>query len=143
VAQNDTNLDALHRATSKRVRYLRQRASITGMGNETFEDATVNLARIQAIFKRAIGNKLEEGQVYSEYKGYRALDTSNRYFTPRDDRSDNDSVPLGIEVDPHGFLLQAAGGAYVHTTENKVYYYEKGMSKDGEASYVKKREFIT
>jgi hypothetical protein len=72
--------------------------------------------------------------VYSEFNGYRSLDTSNRYFTPRDDRSDNDSVPLGTEVDPHGFLLQAAGSAYVHTTDNKVYYYEKGVSKGRETS---------
>ena len=70
--------------------------------------------------------------MYSDFKGYRALDTSNRYFTPRDDRSDNDIVPLGIKVDSHGFLLQAAGGTYVHTTDNKVYYYEKCMSKEGE-----------
>lgn len=127
-----TNLDPSDRATSKRVKYLRQRASITGIGNKTFDDAVVNLARIQAIFKRTIGNQLEDGPMCSEFKGHKAVDTSNRYFTPRDDRSDNDSVPLGAEVDPHGFLLQAAGGAYVHTTDNKVYYYERGMSKEGE-----------
>ena len=46
-----TNLNVSDRATSKRVKYLRQRASITGMGNKTFDDATANLARIQAIFK--------------------------------------------------------------------------------------------
>ena len=126
-----TNLDALDRATSKRVKYLRQRASITGMGNKSFDDAAVNLAKIQAIFKRTIGNQLEEGPVYSDFKGHRALDTSNRYFTPRDDKSDNESVLLGNEDDPHGFLLQAAGGAYVHTTDNKVYYYEKCMNKEG------------
>jgi hypothetical protein len=129
-----TNLNASDRATSKRVKYLRQRASITGMGNATFDRAAVNLARIHAIFKRSIGNQLEEDPAYSHFKGYRALDTSNRYFTPRDDRSDNDSVPLGIDVDPHGFLLQAAGSAYVHTADNKVCYYEKCMSKGGETS---------
>src|SRR5271168_1440417 len=104
-----TNLNVSDRATSKRVKYLRQRASIMGMGNKTFDDATANLARIQAIFKQSIGNQLKENPVYSDFKGYRALDISNRYFTPRDDRSDNDIVPLGIKVDPHGFLLQAAG----------------------------------
>lgn len=102
------------------------------MGNETFNEAIVNLARIQAIFKWTIGNQLGEDPVYSEFKGYRALDTSNRYFTARDDRSENDSIALGTEVDPHGFLQQAAGSAYVHTTDNKVYYYEKSVSKDGE-----------
>ena len=104
------------------------------MGNAAFDHAAINVARIQAIFKRTIGNQLEEDPVYSDFKGYRALDTSNRYFTPRNDRSDNDSVPLGMEVDPHGFLLQAAGGTYIHTADNKVCYYEKGMSKGGETS---------
>jgi hypothetical protein len=127
-----TNLYVLDRATSKRVKYLRQRASITGLGNKTFDDAAANLAKIHAIFKRSIGNQLEDGPVYSDFKGFRALDTSNRYFTPKDDISANDSVALGIEVDPHGFLLQAAGSAYVHTTDNKIYYYEKRMSKEGE-----------
>ena len=129
-----TNLGTLDRATNKRVRYLRQRVSITGMGNETFDKAAVNLAKIQAIFKRTIGNQLGEDPLYSDFKGYRALDASNRYFTPRDDRSENDSAPLGIDVDPHNFLQQAAGSAYVHTADNKVCYYEKGVSKDGETS---------
>ena len=100
------------------------------MGNETFDKAAVNLAKIQTIFRQTIGNQLGEDPLYSDFKGYRALDASNRYFTPRDDRSEMDSTPLGIEVDPHGFLQQAAGSTYVHTTDNKVYYYEKGVSKE-------------
>ena len=129
-----TNLDALDRATSKRVKYLRQRASITGMGNKSFDDA-VNLAKIQAIFKRTIGNQLEEGPVYSDFTGL---------STPLIDTSHQETIKVTTrayfwekkknEVDPHGFLLQAAGGAYVHTTDNKVYYYKKPMSKEGKIS---------
>lgn len=103
-------LPSSNRATSKRAKYLRQRVSITGMGNTSFDDATANLILI------------EEDPAFSDFKGYKALDTSNRYFTARDDRSENDSIPLGMDVDPHRFLLQAAGGAYVHTGDNKVYY---------------------
>ena len=75
-----TNLDALDRATRKRVKYLRQRASITGMGNKSFDDAAVNLAKIQAIFKRTIGNQLEEGPVYSDFTGLSTplIDTSHQ-----------------------------------------------------------------
>lgn len=100
------------------------------MGNATFDDAAVNLARIHATFKRAVGNQLEEDAVHSEFKGYKALDTSNRYFTPRNGRSEG--IPLGIEVDPYGSLQKAAGNAYVHTEDNKVYYYQKGVNKGGE-----------
>jgi hypothetical protein len=127
------NTNKLDRATNKRVKYLRQRVSITGMGNASFDHAAINLAKIQAIFKRTIGNQLEEDPAYSDFNGYRALDTSNRYFTPRNDQSEKDGIfPLGVEVDPHGFLLQAAGGAYIHTADNKVNYFEKSVSKDGE-----------
>lgn len=102
------------------------------MGNAAFDNAAANLAQIHAIFKRTIGNQLEEHAIHSDFKGYKAIDASNRYFSPRDGRRDMESVPLGIEVDPFGFLLKAAGNAYVHTDDNKVYYYQKGVSKGGE-----------
>ncbi|KAF8802300.1 hypothetical protein BYT27DRAFT_7261397 [Phlegmacium glaucopus] len=65
-------------------------------------------------------------------KATEPLDTSNRYFTPKDGKSDIEDLPLGDEVDPHGFLVKAAGGAYVHTGDNKVCYYKKVVSKGGE-----------
>lgn len=102
------------------------------MGNATFDNTVLNLARIHAIFKRTIGNQLEENAVHSDFKGYKALDTSNRYLTPRDDKRDIEAVPLGIDVDPYDFLLKAAGNTYVHTEDNKVYYYQKGVSRDGD-----------
>lgn len=114
------------------MKYLRQSVSITGMGNETFDNAAVSLAQIHAIFKRTIGNQLEEDSVHSDFKGYKAIDTSNRYFTPKDSKGGMESVPLGNDVDPYGFLLKAAGNSYVHTEDNKVYYYQKGVDKGGE-----------
>jgi hypothetical protein len=102
------------------------------MGNVAFDNAAINLAQIHAIFKRTIGNQLEEDAVHSDFKGYKAIDTSNRYFTPRDGKRDLESVSLGNDVDPHGFLFKAAGNAYVHTEDNKVYYYQKGVNKGGE-----------
>jgi hypothetical protein len=102
------------------------------MGNSTFDNATVNLARIHAIFKRIIGNQLADDAVHSDYEGHKVIDTSNRYFTPRDSKGDIESVPLGNDVDPCGFLIKAAGNSYVHTKDNKVYYYQKGVNKGGE-----------
>jgi hypothetical protein len=102
------------------------------MGNETFDNATVNLAQIHAIFKRTVGNQLEEDAVHSDFKGHKAIDTSNRYFTPRDSKGGMESVPLGNDVDPYGYLLKAAGNSYAHTEDNKVYYYQKGVNKGGE-----------
>ena len=114
------------------MKYLRQTVSITGMGNAAFDNTAVNLAQIHAIFKRTIGNQLEEHAVHSDFKGHKAIDASNRYFTPRDGKRDIESIPLGSDVDPYGFLLKAAGNTYVHTKDNKVYYYQKGANKKGE-----------
>jgi hypothetical protein len=116
---------------TKRVKHLKQRASITGMGNTSFDTVMLNLARIHAIFKRRIGNQLEEDTVHSEYNGYSALDTSNRYFTPKSNTGNEETVPLGAEVDPQGTLMKVAGGAYIHTEDNKVHYYEKSNGRDG------------
>jgi hypothetical protein len=103
------------------------------MGNAAFDNAALNLARIHAIFKCTISNQLEEDAIYSDFKGYKAIDTSNQYFTPREGKRDIESISLGNDVDPYSFLLKAAGNAYVHTEDNKVYYYQKGVNKSGEA----------
>jgi len=102
------------------------------MGNASFDNVAVSLAIIHAMFKRVISSQLEEDAAHSDFKGYRVLDTSNRYFTPKDGNSDIENLPLGDEVNPHGFLVKAAGGAYMHTQDNKVCYYEKVVSKGGE-----------
>ena len=38
---------------------------------------------------------------------------------------------LAPEVDPNGYLAKAAGTTYVHTEENKVYYFEKAEKRWG------------
>jgi len=62
------------------------------------------------MFKCVISSQLEEDAAHSDFKGYRVLDTSNRYFTPKDGNSNIENLPLRDEVDPHGFLVKAAGG---------------------------------
>ena len=103
------------------------------MGNASFNNVTISIARVHALFKRTIGSQLEDETGHSEYNGHRAVDTSNHYFTPKNGMDGGESLPLGEEVDPHGYLTKAAGGAYIHTEDNKVRYYEKGVSKGGDS----------
>ena len=82
------------------------------------------------MFKRTIGTQLSGDTGHSAYKGHRALDTSNWYFTPKSATDDGDGLPLGADVDHHGFLYtDGAGETYIHIEDNKVRYYEKGVSK--------------
>ena len=110
---------------SKEVKYLHQSATLTAFGNPVFNKPIESIAAIFAVFKRAIGDRLSEGPVYSMYEEFPAIDVSNRYFTPRGGANSEEIQPLTTEVDPNGYLAKAAGSAYVHTEENKVYYFEK------------------
>ena len=82
------------------------------------------MARIQAIFKRAIGPQLQDEAGLSQQDGFTVIDTSNRYFSPRTENNQNDKCLITDEMDPKGYLKKAAGATYIHTEENKVYYYE-------------------
>lgn len=108
-----------------KVKYLRQSATLTAFGNPVFNKLIENIAAIYAIFKRAVGDGLSESAVYSMYEEFPAIEVANRYFTPRGGADSEEMRPLTAEVDPNGYLAKAAGSAYVHTEENKVYYFEK------------------
>ena len=107
------------------MKYLRQSATLTAFGNPVFDKPIENIATIFAIFKRAVGDRLSESPVCSTYEDFPAIDVANRYFTHRGGADSEDIQPLTTEVDPNGYLAKAAGSTYVHTEENKVYYYEK------------------
>lgn len=82
------------------------------------------MARIQAIFKRAVGSQLRDEAGFSQQDGFTAIDASNRYFSLRTESNQNDECLITHEIDPKGYLKKAAGTMYIHTEENKVHYYE-------------------
>jgi hypothetical protein len=63
-----------------------------------------------------------------------AIDVVNRYFTPKAVARSEDVRPIGFNVDPFGSLSRAASSLFVHTEENKVYYFERKESGNGDAS---------
>jgi hypothetical protein len=112
------------------VKYLRQSAALTAFGNPVFDNFIANIAVIHSIFRRAIGEQLMEDTAYAECPA--TIDLTNRYFVPKASAFPEDIRTLTAEVDPFGILAKAAGSAYVHTEENKVYYFEKTGGSDGE-----------
>jgi hypothetical protein len=117
------------------VKYVRQTASLTAFGNPAFDKFLANIAAIHTIFRRAIGDQLIDDTTFqSPYAGCPAtIDTANRYFVYKANALPEDICALTAEIDPFGTLAKAAGSAYVHTEENRVYYFEKTCGSDGEA----------
>ena len=96
-----------------------------------FDKPIENIAAIYAIFKRTVGDNLLESAFHSTYEEFPAIDVANRYLTPRDSTTSEEIRPLTADVDPNGYLARAAGSTYVHTEENKVYYFEKTDNGQG------------
>jgi hypothetical protein len=117
---------------SRNVKFLRQGVQVTGLGNASFDSLSADIARIHALFKRAIGPFLQDEAAVSQFEGLLAIDASNRYFNPRTGRSQQDECPITADIDPKGYLTKAAGDLFVHTEENKVRYYEKHKGSAGE-----------
>ena len=120
------------RVNSWNAKFLRQSVQVTGLGNTLFDRLLVNIACIHALFKRATGPFLQDEAGVSYFKDFAAIDTSNRYFNPKTWRNQEVECPITANIDPKGFLKKAASNLFVHTEENKVYYYEKHKSSSGE-----------
>ena len=115
------------------MKYVRQSASLTAFGNPAFDKFLANIAAIRTIFRRAIGDQLIEDAAQSPYtENPGTIDVANRYFVPKAHALPEDVRTLSAEVDPFGTLARAAGSVYVHTEENKVYYFEKTFAGNGE-----------
>ena len=117
---------------SHNVKFLRQSVQVTGLGNASFERLLADIARIQALFKRAAGSLLQDEAGMSQFEEFAAIDACYRYFNPRTGRNQEDEYPITVDIDPKGYLKEAAGDLFVHTKENKVWYYEKQKSTAGE-----------
>ena len=89
------------------------------------------MARVFAIFKRAMGPQLQDDVGTSQEEEFTAIDTSNRYFTARKGENQEPECLITDDMDPKGYLRRAAGTTYVHTEENKVYYFEKLQNETG------------
>lgn len=118
-------------AKSQIIKYLRQGIQITGYGNEAFDRLKTSIATAHVMFKRTVGAMLNDEMGISDADGHFAIDASNRYFTPKSANNTGEECKITPEMDPKGFLKQAAGSEYIHTEENKVYYFETAHDTEG------------
>jgi hypothetical protein len=116
---------------STRFRYLRQSLTITGFGTPTFDAAITSVQDVYDIFQRQFADGKLEGWTPSKFGRHKALDMSNRYFTPKRDAPEMEHVPFDKLVDPHGILENMVQSGYVHGEENIVHYFIREAGEDG------------
>jgi hypothetical protein len=63
----------------------------------------------------------------NQFEGYDAIDTANRFFTPRSQARTEEITPFSNVVDPDGILASAMNvdDKFTHTIDNEVDYYER------------------
>jgi hypothetical protein len=121
-----------NRTSSNHVRYLRQSISLTGLGAAFFDSCVDGMSDVLLTFSRCIAvQKLATCSLVDSFDKYSCVELSNRYFTARKDVTAEQHMPLSSDVDPKGFLAEAAGNLYVHATENVVNYFALNTTRDG------------
>lgn len=97
-----------------------------------FMIASLQTSPSYTILKRAVGNCLTEECVNSMFEEWPAINVANQYFTPRAVACLEDIQAIGIDIDPFGSLRKAASLMFMHTEKNKVYYFQRKESADGD-----------
>ncbi|KIM38065.1 hypothetical protein M413DRAFT_76431 [Hebeloma cylindrosporum] len=117
---------------SVHVKHLRQSLTVTGLNTATFQTVSENIGAVHHFFKRFIGkDALQDITAIGQFEEYMSIDMGNRYFTPRRDAPLATETPFSADVDPHGYLMNAAGTTLIHMEENEVYYYERILEENG------------
>ena len=114
---------SLDRDEDRRLRYLSQKATITGLGIADFTRCIENISAIENIFKRVVGEETIVPWASGKYGEWFSIDAACRLFTDSRRRPNLQSVPFEGEEDPTGSLLNSlVARNLVHCEDNKVYY---------------------
>ncbi|KAH7906137.1 hypothetical protein BJ138DRAFT_1117847 [Hygrophoropsis aurantiaca] len=126
---SDLDLPPLkNRPRAQHVRHIRQSITLTGLGNQDFEQAVTTLYGLDTLLERqAPPGSIEKWQP-TDYAGYTAIDIQNRYFTPKKFANGLPSVPFDDAVDPNGYLKDSVGSELIHTDDNRVEYYSSAVA---------------
>jgi hypothetical protein len=95
--------------------------------------------QIHEIFNRQFKENDLEPWLPSTHGEAPAIDTNNRYFTPKRDFPRAQSVAFLPMVDPKGTLTRIANTMtdFIHTLDNQVHYYKYAADATGIKGYVK------
>ncbi|PPR04342.1 hypothetical protein CVT24_013182, partial [Panaeolus cyanescens] len=117
-------------------RYLRQSLGITALDTDIFDVVYTVIAEIYNTFKLELGSILDKCTVFNEFEGHKALDVYNRYLSYKEHTPLDQIRPIDKTIDPHGYLIAAAGNKFVYAEDNVVEYYKlKDQNRSDEYSF--------
>ncbi|KAK7021325.1 hypothetical protein VNI00_017427 [Paramarasmius palmivorus] len=117
-------------------RHAQQRITVTGLDTPAFNTAVHGLASVENFLRLNVRDE-SISQIGTTINGHHVIDISNRYFTGRRYADGTDREELSVEVDPNGFLAELQGEHFIHTSENRVEYYQRFTSPSGEHHFRK------
>lgn len=107
----------------RRLRYLKQKVAITGLGVHDFTTCMENIGVIQNIFMRSIGEESIIPWTADSYGETLSMEASSRIFSDSRQRPNLQAIPFEPEEDPHGFLSSmTTNGNLVRSEDNRIYY---------------------
>ncbi|KAJ7580418.1 hypothetical protein C8J56DRAFT_1103491 [Mycena floridula] len=113
-----------------RIEFQKQTLRISGYGSQRFEQGVQQLYEIINQFKHSY-----TGPVDTDQEPDGLIEASNRFFMRRNDMGSLTSLNLGPDMDPYGYLAEAAGHDYVHTEDNQVTCFRKTSTGSGKVTY--------
>jgi hypothetical protein len=107
--------------------FLRQAATLSGLGSESFSRAVQGIQDIHGGFSRSFPDGCLEEWAPNQFEGHEAIDAANRFFTPRSQAKTEEILPFNDLVDPDEILTTAMrqDDQFTHTMDNEVDYYER------------------
>ncbi|KAF9031149.1 hypothetical protein BJ165DRAFT_1535480 [Panaeolus papilionaceus] len=134
------NLDiapVINRLTNKnQAKYARQSVGLTALKTGVFDEVFNAIAEVHNLFRLQVGKGMEQRSTFATFEDNPALDVCNRYLTHRRNAQYDEREELSETIDPHGFLLAAAGNDYLYTSENVVQYHQLQGGKSGSPARV-------
>lgn len=115
-----------------KIGHLRQVVTISGLGAMLFKEAVKGVQIVDDNFRRYVGSmQIDNTTIVTTFRGFNAIDISNRYFTSKALARHKTGHPIGQHIDPRGILNKVAENGYVHTTENMVEYQHRKANAEG------------
>jgi hypothetical protein len=111
-----------------------QKVTVTGMGNDTFNNAIIKINEIIRAFSDFHGSGkfvlLKSTEFEVAESAHPSLPLGNRFFCHRA-AAIGPAIPFSSEIDPHGYLASQPNGLLRHTQDNEVEYFRL-ESEDGD-----------
>ncbi|KAH6879339.1 hypothetical protein BKA70DRAFT_1127310, partial [Coprinopsis sp. MPI-PUGE-AT-0042] len=114
---------------------LRQHVKLTGLSEDTFDNATRAISEMHAWFQEAIPNGTLNPIDFVPFEGHLAIEAHARYFTDRSLVPYECNAPFMPFVDPNRTLQNAQIDCLLHASDNQVEYCVVEQSDMDKARY--------